>query len=77
MEKININGHEIRTNLGGNYPFGNGKPTATMSVRIKRLSTESDKDFVARLAGYGYTTISLKYCRTCVRGYYDVYALVK
>lgn len=77
MKKIIINGTEIKTNLGSNYPIGDGNDTATMSVRIKKDIWETDEKFVERLAKEGYTTISLKYATTCVRGYYNTYALVK
>ena len=84
MRKITIDGIEINTNLGGHYPIGNGNATATMDVRIKKSviengysHSESDEQFVRRLAHAGYKTISLKYATTRVRGYYDVYALVK
>jgi hypothetical protein len=77
MKKIIINGKEITTNLGGNYPISDGNNTATMSVRIKDSINETDEAFVERLASYGYTKITLKYATTRVRGYYNTYALVK
>lgn len=77
MKKIIINGKEITTNLGGNYSIGDGNDTATMEVKIKTNDQETDEEFVKRLAGMGYTKITLKYATTRVRGYYNTYALVK
>ena len=77
MKKIIINGKEITTNLGGNYSIGNGENTKTMELKIKTSDQETDEDFVKRLAGMGYTRITLKYATTRVRGYYNTYALCK
>lgn len=77
MKKIIINGKEITTNLGGDYSIGNGNATATMNVFTKRDIYESDEEFVERLAGMGYTHITLKYSTTSIRGYYHTYALAK
>ncbi len=76
MKKIIINGKEITTNLGGNYSFSDGE-SATMTCEVKLSASESDEDFVKRLAEKGYTRITLKYGTTCVRGYYNTFAMCK
>ena len=77
MKKLIIDGKEITTNLGGNYPIGDGNNTATMGVIPQHDARQTDREFVEELAKRGYKRITLKHCTTCVRGYYRLYALVK
>lgn len=77
MRKIIIDGKEITTNLGGNYSIGDGNNTATMEVMPQLDMRQTDREFVEELAKRGYKRITLKYATTRVRGYYNLYALVK
>ena len=76
MRTIIVNGKEIRTNYKENYYLGDGNPTKTKDVAIKHWN-ENEEQMFKRLVDLGYTNITFKYSTTQIRGYYDIYALVK
>lgn len=78
MRTLLVDGRAVKTNLGANeYPLGDGNPTATLKLITKTDSFEPDRDFVLRLAREGYTRITLRRYATRIRGWYDIYALVR
>lgn len=86
MRIVEYNGREIKTNLGGGYPFcdGNGKKTMTMflpktvlTAGDKYAHIETDDEMFNRIAGYGYTRITFYYTTTMIRGLYKTIAFAK
>jgi len=76
MRTIIVNGKEIKTNYKERYCIGNGEPTKTKDIKIM-LCGENEEIMFNRLVNEGYTNIIFKYSTTRIRGYYDIYALVK
>lgn len=74
MKTININGREIKTNMGGHYSVRDGNDTKNGVVMIGRWG-ETEEDMLKRFAEYGYKRVTFCYSATRVKGYYDLYAL--
>lgn len=76
MKTIEINGIEIRTNLGGNK---NGLyPRLKDNMNVKSIPFGmSEHEFIKEMVAKGYTTITFYEETTCVRGYHHVYARCK
>ena len=76
MKIILVNGKEIKTNYKEKYSIGNGEATKTKDIAIMRFG-ENEEQMFNRLVAMGYTNITFKYSTTQIRGYYNIYALVK
>lgn len=86
MKVIEYNGREIKTNLGGEYPFCDGNDKATMTMILPKwinpdgdryAHKECDTEMFERLAKCGYNRITFYYTTTAIRGLYDLIAFVK
>lgn len=77
MKTVIYDGREIKTNLGGNYPFCDGNDKKTMRLCIKMDERETDEEMFERLARRGYSRITFYYTTTMVRGYYKKVAYVR
>lgn len=86
MRTIEFEGREIKTNLGGNYPFCDGNDKKTMKMCLpdvvltagdKYKHTECADEMFERLARRGYNRITFYYTTTMIRGIYDLIAYVK
>lgn len=86
MKTVVYDGREIKTNLGGNYPFCDGNDKKTMRMILpdtvltagdKYCHTESADEMFERLAKRGYTRITFYYTTTMIRGIYDLIAFAK
>ena len=76
MKTIEINGVEVRTNLGGKYPFSDGSSKKTMVMELPNWG-ESDERMLHRLVKAGYKTVTFYYMATRVKGYYDLIAFCR
>lgn len=77
MRIVEYNGREIKTNLGGNYPFCDGNDKKTMRMYISDSIRESDEEMFERIAKKGYTRITFYYTTTRIRGIYHLIAFAK
>lgn len=86
MKTININGREIKTNYGGNYPLYNGNSGNTMVCEdmqwvledgCKYKSLEGEEKMFQRLVDCGYSRITFYRVTTRIRGMYHIIALCK
>ena len=50
MRIVEYNGREIKTNLGGNYPFCDGNDKKTLRMYISDSIRESDEEMFERIA---------------------------
>lgn len=86
MKKMTVNGREITTNYGQQYPVVKGNDKKGYRMRsmqwileegAKYRCLEGDRRMLERLADEGWTTIYFAEVTTCVRGYHNVFAYVK
>ena len=73
MITTEINGVEVRTNLGAKYPFSDGNDKKTMVMQLSEWG-ESDEQMLHRLVKKGYRTVTFYYVTTRIRGYYKLIA---
>lgn len=76
MRTIEINGVEVRTNLGGKYPFSDGNDKKTMVMELSNWD-ESAEEMLHRLVKKGYKTVTFYYVTTRVKGYHKRIAFCK
>lgn len=77
MKTIEINGKQIKTNLGERYGIDSGNGRKTMTLAIKRDMYETDEQMFERLAKWATKKISFFYTTTYVPGCYDLIAYWK
>ena len=77
MKTVIYDGREIKTNLGGNYPFCDGNDKKTMKMFICESIGETDEQMFKRIASKGYNRITFYYVTTRIKGLYDRIAYAK
>ena len=77
MKTVVYDGREIKTNLGGNYPFCDGNDKKTMTMYIRDSIRETDEEMFNRIARYGYNRITFYHTTTAIRGIYHLIAFAK